>query len=338
MKRKRDNIQTLYNKADDIRRRDIYRVEIKYKERLESLDKMVDNLSFDTMNKVLLEWEKTEFTSTIDEIFKGKGKEDEIIDYSIIDDFNIKNQFSQYYYNVSPKYGAHNACVPISLLFCYFYINEDIDSNSISRIMIKESMKQGAIIYNEWKVNNKKNNNIHPLLFEILKLDICKPFYKKVENTFERGGIFKIIDENFEKQELNDTRPTFKELILDVINMFNKVKLYDKKEITKISLILGIKKHYFLSIIITNPLFPSNITKQEKLNFKFDIFLFDSHGTMNDNIDYIKINNISSLINYISKTYDIGYIINIEHQQSEDKKMNEFDFYCKYGYTSFVFY
>lgn len=322
MKRKLDDMQTLYDKADDLRKNDIRLAEMKYKKRLEYLDKMVDNLTKETMNKILLEWEKTEFTTTIDEIFKEK----EVLDYCIINDFDIKNQFDKCYYKISNKYGAHNACVSISLMFCYFYINEIINNK-----MIKAAMNQGAVLYNEWKIKDK-TNNIHPTLDEILKLDICKPFYKKVKNKFERGGLFKIIDENFERQELSYQRPTLKELIIELITMFNS-------DTTKICLILGIKKHYFMSIIITNPVFPLNITKQDKLNFKFDIFLFDSHGTKNDNnIDYIKINNINSLINYISTTYDIRYIVNSDHQQSEGKKMNEFDFYCKYGYTSFVFY
>jgi len=295
-KKQVSNLQSLYNEEYCMKRMELQEIETKYEKRLQSLDSMVNEVTRETTNKLLIEWENNQFDMAIDGIFKET--DEEIIDY------NIKNQFNNCYYRLSKQYGGFNSCVPISLMFCYYYMFETIDYD-----MTKAAMKQGIVLYNEWKILN--NNNIHPTLTEILNLDLCKPFYNKIKTIYERGGLFNIIDKNFEQQELTNQRPTLKQLIIELMTK------------PKVCLILGIKKHYFISVIITN---------------NNGIFLFDSHGTKNENIDYIKINNINSFINYVSKTYDIRTIRDREHQELLGKKMNEFDFYCKYGYTSFIFY
>lgn len=323
MKRKLADIQSLYDYADYMKRKEIQSAEERFQKRLKYLDSNVNNLTIETINNLLIEWEKTEFDSTIDELFNtgfNEKKEEVIkIDFQRIN-HDIKNQFNKcYYIGDAKKYGAHGACVTISLIFCYFHLNTKI----VDSQLIKNSISQGAVLYNEWKINT--SNNLHPTLLEILNLDICKPF----RNTyFERGGLFKIIDEDFEKEELTGQRPTFKQLLLELLPMFNK-------DVPKICLILGIKVHYFFSIVIINPGRP--MIGLDALRVKCDILLFDSHGTINENIDYIKIGDCNSLISYLSKTYEIMPIMNFQHQQSEGKKMNEFDIYCKYGFTGFVF-
>lgn len=327
MKRKHGDIQKLYDTAEQVRNRQINAIETKYKERLIELDKMVDTISDDSIEYLKISWEREAFGSSIAEIF-NKKEEGEGRDYITLPHYNITNQFNQDYYKLSKLNGAHNSCVPISLMFCYYYIDEDGD---VDKTTLKRSMKQGAVLYNEWKLLNK--NILHPTIVDILNLKECRPFHNTVKNNFERGGLFKIIDEEYETSLSKHQKPTFKELIFEIIQLFNK-------NVNKICIITGIKKHYFISIIITNPEFPKNISKQEKLKYIFDIFLFDSHGSISDNgyIDYIKLNNINNLINFISKQYNIGCIKDAKHQEQEGKNMKEFDFYSKYGYTSFVFY
>ena len=324
-------IQFLYHQAELIKNEDHKRVELEYKKRLEELDKFLENPNnIDKINNILEDWEKDQFHSTIYDINDRLNKL-KYYHFSVLDEYNIPNQFNNIYFNDKDTklYGATNACITISILFCFFF-----SQKRMTKEIIEEVMFQGATLFNLWK---KKNNDKGlPTILEVLNIKDCEPFNKYFNNRIEMGGLFSIMDVKFEIDQKSHKKPTFKDLIFESLTLFNKTKD------NYIYLIFVLKRNYSISIILSNPLFPFNIiSNNEKMMYGFDIFLFDSHGKFNSNkgtIDYIKISNIYSLINYMANTYSIGTIENEVHQKKEGKILQDFDFYCKYCYTCFIFY
>lgn len=325
-----EQIQFLYHQAELIKNEDHRKVDLQYKNRLEELDKAIENINIDKMNHILEDWEKNQFHSTIYDINDRLTKL-KYYNYNVLKEYNIPNQFNRIYFyqKTTNLYGANNACITISVLFCYFF-----SQHFMTKEIVEEVMFKGAELFNVWKKNNK--NEDLPTILEILNIKECEPFNKYFNNKFEIGGLFKIADEKFELNQKLIKKPTFKDLIFESLSFFNQTK--DKY----IYFIFVLKRHYSISIIVSNPLFPKNIISiNEKMMYEFDIFLFDSHGTYNiqeEIVDYIKFSNIYSLINYMEDTYSIGTIENELHQENEGKILKNFDFYCKYCYTCFVFY
>lgn len=314
-----DEIQRLYNKTENDKQ---IALNI-YNQRINYLDNLFNHLTKEKSNDLLLNWEFEQ-----NKLFNVNNKRIKISNENYKRfDFDIKNQFHSSY-NLE---NSNKSCVTISLMFCFFFYSLKIENKSIDSEYLKFVMNNGILLYNRWKNNKLKLNQDFPLIDEILKEKSTEKFNKLFTGIEIYDGIVKINNIQLEMLKNKEKHFTLSDLFIESIKIMKNKPL--------ICIVLVCKRHYTFSIILSNPKFPKDINNKKQ--FKFDIYFFDSHGRNeynDDKVDFILFYNIDSTIDYILNKLDIGEIQNKDHQDYEDNNLNQLEFVEKYGYTATLFY
>lgn len=317
-----DEIQNLYHKAENDKQ---FALNL-YNQRINYLDNLVNHLTKEKSNDLMLKWEFEQNNLFNNNNYKRIKTSNE--NYKRFD-FDIKNQFHSSY-NLE---NSNKSCVTISLMFCFFFYSLKIENKIIDTEYLTYVMKNGIMLYDRWKVNKFKLNQDFPLIDEILKEKSTERFNKLFTGIKIYDGIVKIndieLDNQYSKSKINLTLSNL---------LIESTKIMKNKPL--ICIVLVCKRHYTFSIILSNPKFPedNNINKKQ---FKFDIYFFDSHGRNDyndDKVDFLLFYNIESIIDYILNKLDISEIENEDHRQYESSNLQNHEFVEKYCYTATLFY
>lgn len=312
-----DEFQDLYNHAETLKRRAYHQIDQLYNDRIKYLDSQLVNLNAQKINEIMIGWNNTTFDINFNQDYI-----EPLIKNFIRIDSKVLNQFHFDMIN------THKSCTCISIMFCYYFEIIYNDNNMINEENIIDIMKNGTTLFNRWEKNEylkKDNKNTYPTVLELLKSKSCqKVFNKTLSGQEEFGGNVKIEDEKIESMEEFNGKPTLESTLLYATNLFFNYK------INCVSLVITCKIGFTFSIILTKPSFEKSLNKKEKLKHKFDIYFFDSHGIpTNKFIDFIKFQNIESVINYIIEKYEIPIIT---------KNSINFKNELNYIYSSVIFY
>jgi hypothetical protein len=314
-----NEIQDLYNHAENLKRKAHEKIDLIYNERIKFLDSQLINVTSHKINEIMNGWNNSTFDINFHEDYINPLTQNFIRINS-----KVFNQFNFNMINTS------KSCTCISIMFCYFFETIYNDNNmiiencnTINDENMTDIMINGTKLFNRWEKNGKKN--IYPTVIELLKSKSCQKVFNKCLNGQEEfGGIVKIEDEKIELSNEFNGKPTLESTFLYATNLFFNYK------INCVSLVITCKIGYTFSVILTKPLFEKSLKKEEKLKYKFDIYFFDSHGRQtNQFVDFIKCQNIESIINYIIQKYQIPIFKNKEIHN---------DLLNNYVYSSVIFY